>query len=223
MAERSLTQAEEVRDILSVATSGEAFRALRGSRARIAPVRTFERAWEAFVRWDRVLAARRTLVETALRNEVSAAVTLMPHVWSPLVTPTLRRAGVRTVTVVHDGAPHPGDPTARVTRWLLRDARLADAVVTLSQHVTDQLAAGGVDGSRIPTLFLPAMGVSGPTTRPPREGPPRLLFLGRILPYKGLPLAIEALELLAAEGLRLPFTVAGEGAIEELRPRLVAL
>jgi glycosyltransferase involved in cell wall biosynthesis len=53
--------------------------------------------------------------------------------------------------------------------------------------------------------------------------PLRLLFFGRILKYKGLPLLIDAVEKLRAEGVPVHLGVAGTGNIRHERSRLEAL
>ena len=53
----------------------------------------------------------------------------MSHVWTPLLANSIRRAGAQYVVIVHDAADHPGDATAMVNFWLLRDALKADGVV----------------------------------------------------------------------------------------------
>ena len=52
--------------------------------------------------------------------------------------------GIKYATVIHDGGAHPGDKTAITTRWLLRDARAADLVITLSQAVARSLRKAGL-------------------------------------------------------------------------------
>lgn len=210
---------------LSISTSNELYGLIAKTGVPILPVGTFDRSWEAFVRVDRLLALRRDLSRHVAKTGTRAMVTMMPHVWSPLVTPGLKRQGVRTVSIVHDAAPHPGDPTAKLNRWLMRDAAYADRIVTLSGHVTESLVASGMPSAKITTLFHPVVGTDPDTGRVERKAGelPRLLFVGRIMPYKGLDLAVGALESLAPEGLRFPLTVAGEGDLSALAPRLAAL
>jgi glycosyltransferase involved in cell wall biosynthesis len=47
--------------------------------------------------------------------------------------------------------------------------------------------------------------------------------MGRIYAYKGLPLLIEAIEMLRAEGVRIHLGVAGAGDIRSMRERLAAI
>jgi glycosyltransferase involved in cell wall biosynthesis len=79
---------------------------------------------------------------------------------------------------------------------LLRMARAADVAAGVSQFNADELAAGGVaDPDVIPILFdrtkLPA--VADPGARP--DGPPTILFVGRLAPHKRQDLVIRAFAL----------------------------
>lgn len=124
------------------------------------------------------------------------------------------RRGVPFIYVVHDAAPHPGDYArlwqSRVQRLLIRNAA---RVVALSDHVARQVEASGVlrQGQRCDAIPLAAHDAA--TRRTPRKtpsGPLALLFLGRLLPYKGLSLLAEALlKLKDHPGWRL--TIAGDG------------
>lgn len=171
-------------------------------------------------------SARRAMVEHISARRPDAVVTLMPHVWSPLLTPRLKGLGIHYGTIVHDATPHPGDPTAWATSWLLRDADHADTVFTLSQAVADELAERSTAiERRTRQLFHPDLLVGGRPGRRSfdRSRPLRLLFFGRIMAYKGLAVLVEAVEILRREGLPVSFGVAGRGALDELLPRLEAL
>jgi glycosyltransferase involved in cell wall biosynthesis len=99
-------------------------------------------------------------------------------------------------------------------------------VVTLSRTVADRLVgAGRVPAARIMPLFHPDLHYESPSSvRQRMAGDPlRLLFFGRILKYKGLPLLIDAVEKLRAEGVSIQLGVAGAGNIRHERSRLEAL
>ena len=172
------------------------------------------------------LALQRRLEEAIEEHGIGTIVVLMPHVWTPLLSRS-RLRGVRYVVVVHDAAAHPGDVTGLVNRWLLRDAARADLVVTLSAHVARQLTERGFAAERIRILFHPVLGQSETGSKADGEVPskevPSFLFFGRIMAYKGLPLFVEACEILRREGLRFSIAVIGEGDLGPLRPRLEAL
>jgi glycosyltransferase involved in cell wall biosynthesis len=147
----------------------------------------------------------------------------MPHLWSPAVMPAVRAAGARYCTIAHDAQAHPGDRTGWAQPLLDRAVRSADMVFTLSAAVTQRiLAADPARVDTIHTLFHPDYHYGARPHRPARAPgePLRLLFLGRILPYKGLPLFIDAAERLRQEGLDVEIGVFGEGDIGESAAQL---
>jgi glycosyltransferase involved in cell wall biosynthesis len=133
-----------------------------------------------------------------------------------LMAAALRRAGVPFAVIVHDADSHPGDGFPLQMRLQRALVRRADAVVTLSAHVADRLAAQGLipanhgadrapdrspdsvpdrpGGKPLIRSRLPPFAF-GPAPPPPRAhgGPLRLLCFGRLLPYKGHDLLAEAL------------------------------
>src|SRR5262249_654288 len=128
---------------------------LRSRLVSLLEVETFESATSLAV-LSGFLAARRQLLAALDREKPIAVINLMPHVWTPLIGPAIRERGIRYATGIHDGVAHPGDPTAHVSRWLRREARFADVVVTLSQSVADRLIMlGATDADRIVPLFHP--------------------------------------------------------------------
>ncbi|MDP1908293.1 MAG: glycosyltransferase family 4 protein, partial [Hyphomicrobium sp.] len=172
------------------------------------------------------LRARRLVEQHLTARRPGCVVTLMPHVWSPLMSPRIKRLGIRYATVVHDAVPHPGDPTAWATSWLLRDVDSADVIVSLSRNVAEEIARRRPEASsRIVTLFHPDLrNGSGPVDRRfDRARPLRILFFGRIMAYKGLPLLVEAVEILRRDGHAIHLGVAGRGGIRGLTQRLAAL
>lgn len=217
-----LARTSPERMVLVVSRQNELFAEIAAAGAPVVAVDTFESGHGALVNLPRVPLLRRRVTEAIREHGADTVIVLMPHVWTPLIAPAIKRAGARYVVVVHDADPHPGDLTALVHRWLLRDARLADRVVTLSEHVTMRLIERGVVAAeRIRTLFLPQLGAGGRRVASARpDGPIGFLFFGRIMRYKGLPLFVEACENLRNEGRSFAIGVAGEGDIAALRPRL---
>jgi glycosyltransferase involved in cell wall biosynthesis len=192
---------------------------------RLLALNTFERAGPlAF--FANFVDTRAKILAHIKRRRPVAVITLMPHVWTPLLVASIRSLGVAYATVIHDAGPHPGDPTAILTRWLVREARQADLIVTLSRTVADRLVSTGqVPIERVFPLFHPDLRFGGTfVNRKRAPGTPlRLLFLGRILKYKGLPLLIDAIEMLRRDGIRVNLGVAGAGDITKEQPRLTAL
>lgn len=130
----------------------------------------------------------------------------------------VRALGGRLVYVVHDAEPHSGDFAPgyqRATqRWLVGQAH---AVVAMSQGVAarmrelhPELPADAIDV--VPLHMLAREPRRG--GRPNPEGPLRLLFMGRLLPYKGLDLLAQALSQLS-QRTDWRLTIAGDGPERE--------
>ena len=119
-----------------------------------------------------------------------------------LMVAALRLIRVPFALVVHDADPHPGDIHRTMVRIQRVIARRAALLVTMSRHVADRLREQGVAraadgrGPGVPVAVIrhPPRHF-GPVPPPPfaHGGRLRLLFFGRLLPYKGLDLLGEAL------------------------------
>lgn len=170
-------------------------------------------------------AARGKLLAYLRRERPDVVLTVMPHVWTPLLVAAIRALGIRYATIIHDAVPHPGDPAARLTRWLRSEAFSADLTVTLSRSVADTLVAAGVSRDQILALFHPDMEVlprSGIRRRRPRSAPLALLFLGRIHAYKGVDTLLEAMLALGTSDPVARLTIAGQGDTKSLAPLVAA-
>lgn len=216
----------DLRTTITVSRQNESFDNFREFGDALFPITTFASNVGALIQSWRVPLLRRSLLARLRRDRIQAVVALMPHVWTPLVAPAIRRAGVRYATIIHDADGHTGDPTSVVHGWQLRDVLHADVVLTLSSAVAGRLeAAGRVPRDKITPLFHPDL-TYGPLAdpRPPGPGEPfRLLFLGRILPYKGLGVLLDAVDILEAAGLRVELGVFGEGRLGPSAERLTAM
>ena len=216
----------EIEPFVSVSRQNESYALFTDFADRLFPVETFDRGIGALTGAWRLPALAAALTRFVRERRIEAVVILMPHVWTPLMASAIRRGGARHVSVVHDAVPHPGDRTGLVLRWLLRDAEQADSVVTLSDAVTDALLhQGRVCPNRLIRLTLPDLdyGVSAAGQAPGPGEPWRLLFLGRMMRYKGLRLCIDAVEILRRRGLSVTLGIYGEGDISAEMARLRAL
>jgi glycosyltransferase involved in cell wall biosynthesis len=208
---------------LSVSVHNELFPDIAALGLPLLPVEAFASSLGAVARSYRIVRLRRTIADFIAQQSIEAVVTLMPHVWSPLVGGIIKRAGIPYCVIVHDAEGHVGDPTGLVNRWLLRDAQMADRVVALSNGVAHTLAQrGSIPRDRISVLFHPDLQCAS-FERKATANPLRVLFFGRILPYKGLPLFVSAVERLRARGTPLTIGIFGEGHLGGLTPRLQAL
>ncbi len=146
------------------------------------------------------------------------AICAMPGLLDLVMAVALRLCGIRFAVVVHDANPHPGDrfPLQFWLHTLL--IRQAAMVTVLSRHVGHQLRV------RPPmiTLVHPPF---APRRLPPQDahgGPYRLLFVGRLLPYKGLDLLADGLAWLGPRP-DMELRVVGHGPPSAALDRLTAL
>ncbi|EHH68343.1 glycosyltransferase family 4 protein [Gluconobacter morbifer] len=154
-----------------------------------------------------------------LRPEM--AIGAMPGPLDLFMMAALQRTGTKTAIIIHDAQRHPGD--GYPFQMMLQTALIqkADLLVTFSQHVATHLKNDPAARNK-PILALshpPFIGTPSPA--PFRHGGiPRLLMLGRLLPYKGLDLLAEALPRLS-----LPFTcrIIGQGPASPELARLANL
>jgi glycosyltransferase involved in cell wall biosynthesis len=190
------------------------------------PVDTFTHALGAFTNVGRLLRLRRTLRDEIVKRRIDTVITLMPHVWSPVVSSMVRSLGRRYTVVLHNASRHSGDRSGWVNAWLLSDAINADVVITLSEAVAGQLSATGqLSWRKLYTLSHPEFCYGKPIrpSHPTVNGVFRLAFFGRILEYKGLPMLVDAIEMLREEGLQLQLGVFGEGDLSIVLQRLRSL
>lgn len=150
--------------------------------------------------------------------------------WAPLpildqlALPALRRIAPVVMTV-HDTTPYNGAEPWLMAAGLGRLIRGVDAVICHTEAGRGRLLRQGVAASR---LFVVPHGLLGTPTDTASEpaGHIRLLQLGKLKPYKGVDVLIEALALLApAERARLRIKVVGEPHLDPapLRARAEAL
>ena len=208
-------------DAVSYSTNNELANELGTFRPAALPFKTFSHGMGALTGLPRFRAEAQDLVSDLQAKGYSTAIVLMPHLWTPLLGPMLRRAGIRYTVVVHDAVRHPGDHTGIVTRWLLRDLNHANLVITLSKAVRDQLLAQRrVSPDRVAVVPHPALSYSRSAGQRRKHEPLRVLFLGRIMAYKGLNILVEAIESMRREGIRVVLSVYGEGELGNLGARL---
>jgi glycosyltransferase involved in cell wall biosynthesis len=219
-----LTKVADDDALFSISRQNELFDQISCSGARILPVDTFNRGFGAISNLFRLSSIRRQVLAAIEKHRIEQVVVLMSHVWTPLLADSIRRTGVRYVVIVHDAADHPGDPTAVVNSWLSRDALRADEVVTLSAYVKSGLVARYPKlADRTNVLFLPILRSVTAISQTKPTDQIGFLFFGRLLAYKGLPLFVEACEILRARNQNFRIAVAGEGNLGAWTDRLAAV
>lgn len=131
------------------------------------------------------------------------AICAMPGPLDLLMAAALRLLGSRLVVVVHDADAHPGDGFPMQMALQRALCRWADGLAVLCGHVGARLRQQRLAGApRPPPIPFehPPFAFDNPGEQPARlPGPPRLLFFGRLLPYKGLDLLAAAVASLPPE------------------------
>ena len=138
----------------------------------------------------------------------------MSHLWNSFMTGSVGRTGASYILVLHDAVPHPGENYFG-RKWLLsREIQASDGIVALSESVRNTL----VDVYTYPkerTWVIPHGAFAYHVAEGPRRFPYdrefRILFFGRVLPYKGLALLLAAYRRLKQQGLAVNLTIAGPG------------
>lgn len=151
------------------------------------------------------------------------AICAMPGPLDMLMACALRLAGVPFLVIVHDAEPHPGDGFPFLMTLQRRLCRVADGVVALTGFIGARLTAQGLTGPAGRKLIhgsIPPMRFGQPVARP-AGGPLRLLFFGRLLPYKGLDLLDEVAAILGRRD-DIVLRVAGSGPPSDPLTRLAA-
>jgi glycosyltransferase involved in cell wall biosynthesis len=135
------------------------------------------------------------LLERVRAFQPDLAICAQPHMLDMMMAFVLQRLGVPFVVLVHDADTHPGDGLP-LQMWLQRKlCARAVAVGALSEHVGKRLLEQRVVGEARPLLKLhhPPVVYAMPNQSSADNNQLRLLVFGRLLPYKGLDLLVEAL------------------------------
>lgn len=197
---RALRSIPHTEAFLSLSTGAEILRSDEAPACAL-PVETYRGAAGLVWRLLRAPLAVPSLVRRlgALKPDVAICAMLGPL--DLLCAVALRWLRIPMVVLVHDADRHPGDHFPFLMMVQRRLIRSADAVVTLSQHVATRLDEQSVPRQRTFVLRLPPLIFGGPTPQTRAHGGPlRLLFFGRLLPYKGLGLLKAAVSKLDCPG-----------------------
>lgn len=212
---RSLMGRDDVRPSLILSAQSDLFAETKALGIPTLPIDTY-RTLSGFAKgFLRLPSIAREIGDFARAQSAEIALCTMTHLWNPFLVGALKRAGAANALVVHDAAPHPGDNHLWRGFLIRNDFRQADLLVSLTDAVGKRLveeqgiAPGTVIHSRLgPFRYGAALPRSLGTP------PWRLLFFGRLLPYKGLNRLIEAMRLLEADGFPARLRLVGQGPLD---------
>lgn len=155
------------------------------------------------------------LEQTSRRN---AYVFIMHTPLTVLIQTALYALGRITVSVIHDAERHPGDPWAQTTAaFTALEIATSRRVICLTETVRSRCTQRfRIDQSRLITLFHPAFNYVDLEPRTLDSAQEiGILFLGRIVRYKGLELLIDAYRKASkSSAIPLRLVVAGEGPLD---------
>lgn len=219
----ALARREGVAVALSLSAQAELLEPIRALGLPVDAVPTYTSAAGFAAGFLRVPSLAARLRRQAIDFRADVVVSAMTHLWTPLIAPSLKRAGLRYVPMVHDAEPHPGD-SGFLWEWrLTRELDAAESAIAFS----DAVAAGihrrrpGLVVHRLP-LGAPLPDAAPAAPRPAGQGV-RFVNLGRLRAYKGLDLLRDAWALFHPRFPDARLLVAGEGDAEALAPGLAAL
>ncbi len=139
-----------------------------------------------------------------------------------LALPLAERLGLPLVVTFHGGDVTKDShyrPLALFRLRMRRLAQYASAFVCVAEGVRARLIERGLPGEK--AVVLP-IGTDLPDT-PPREGPGEdILFIGRFVEMKGLPVLIEAVHRLRAQGHHARVVIIGDGPDRDAVAQAVA-
>ncbi len=195
--------------LLSLSTNAELLR-LDAAPVNDLPVATYRGMPGCLLRLAMLPVLCLRLRRDLRRLAPDLAICVEPGPLDPAMVLALRLCRVRFLLIVHERSAHAGDERfgRGVLSWVMRS--FAVGIVTLSAHVAHQMAAS-MPVRPILCASLPRLKL-GPPGPPPlvHGGRLRLLFFGRLRPYKGLGLLAEALQHFDAAS-RCEMRVVGQG------------
>ena len=180
------------------------------------PVRTFRGKVGVVLRAYRLLCNGLRLRRAIRRLSTTVVICAMESVYQSLSVPLAVPRSSRYVVVLHDAEQHEGDENIlhRIGRCL--EVNRADAGIVLSPSVARKIREGIRWSSKplLETVLASSLG-GGETVREIESLRETKLvtvgFFGRLLPYKGLNLLLEAAALVKSQGLPVRFVVYGSG------------
>lgn len=150
----------------------------------------------------------------------------MTHLWNAAFLSVIRKAGVRYIFTAHEASPHQGDDVWFRDRLLGQEIKAADGLITLTSYVKSRIIDRyGYPPGRISVIpcGVFSYGEVGSEPRTLTMDRVRVLFLGRILPYKGLPLLLEAYRGLRNSCHSVTLNIVGQGDLRPYKKQLASL
>ena len=220
---QALAARSDVRLHLSYSAQAELAGQFRALSADGLMVSTYSGPVQAVWRSLQLPLIGQRLAHYVVQERIDLVISTMHHLWTRYCFARLGRTSARRIAVIHDGVPHPGD-AGWIQDYLFAPPPGADRYIALTRHVADQLIrVHGISSSRIAVIPHGQFAFDGLNPQPRAirtDGPLHIHFFGRLTPYKGLPLLVEACETLHKASIDMTLTVTGHGPLETVAGRL---
>jgi glycosyltransferase involved in cell wall biosynthesis len=147
------------------------------------------------------------------RFNITTVVCVMESVYQSIAVPILVPRYVKYVCCIHDAKPHSGEDhwVKRLNRRL--EMRRANVVVVFSEAVASNLVVD--KRKRLLKTVLPAFRPADPASPSSRLLVPGKIpvigFFGRLMPYKGIDLMLEAARILQDRRVKIRWEIYGSG------------
>ena len=216
---RALMRYPEAEIHLSVSRECELIPEFRALNLPMLEVRTYSNAPSALFSSLNILSTRKKFARYLAENRIDIVNSTMSHYWSRFITSSVKSSGAALLNTVHDAVLHPGEDGG-LKSWFFQPFSDADGYIAFSHHVARQLSGlHNIPPEKIAVIPLaPLSDPVFPCANRADNDHLRLLFFGRILPYKGLERLIEAYALLRREGVPITLQITGAGDMRKLMP-----
>jgi glycosyltransferase involved in cell wall biosynthesis len=196
---KALSQRPSINLHISLSRQSELFAETDALGLSSRHVDTYTNVTEFIVRSSRLPRLAKMMREFVKANQIDVIYNTMDFLWGSAIAPMVARSGPLYMLAVHDAERHPGED-GPVRRWLLaRDIAAADGAITMTDAVRQSLIRR--HSFPVERAWTAPLGVfvdtSSTTARSlPSDRPPKILFFGRVLPYKGLDILLAAMPLI---------------------------
>jgi len=165
------------------------------SATRRFDINTYKNIFEFVAGFVRLPWIKYKFFKYLAENEIDIVLCTMDHLWNGFIASAFAKFGIKYVLVVHDANRHPGEDQFWRRFLLNNDIGKSDGAIVLTSSVGDGLHENfSYPRERIFRSVHGHFGeyISETPRTLPVDRPARILFFGRVLPYKGLDLLLKA-------------------------------
>lgn len=221
---RKLLEREDVNLAISVSNQCDLIDEFKGLNCPSLIIDTYESVPGFIQKWVfQRYAYRNQLTSFLKRHRIDLIVIGMDFFWGDVIYKSARKAGAKTIFVVHEAKPHPGEPLfmglvkSKTLNTLIRGA---DHLVALNDHVKEYLRVNyhldESDVSVIPHGIFAYYEADIPKRLPDTDKEPIiLLYFGAITYYKGLDILLKAFSVLEKRRFPVKLEIWGSGNLDK--------